>query len=151
MKWGWIALSGWAGCSTAMAIASFSIIVADAVWIPVVSLLIGMLAMLGLVWLRLGKVFHAIEPSFYQPADDDAEDYSEQLLDLIAIHPISEICTALALQSIRDRNSALFFKLLKSHLHDYGNQETAHWLGSSIRPRLLDGEYYWLQEELRPR
>jgi hypothetical protein len=150
MKWGWLALCSWAGCSTALAIASFSIIVTDAVWIPVVSLLVGMLGMLGLVWLRLGKVFHAIEPTFFEPTDADMDD-SEQLLTLIANHPISDICTAIALQSIRDRDTALFFTLLKSHLHDHGNEETAFWLGNSIRPRLLDSEYYWLQEELRPR
>jgi len=147
MKFGWLILSGWAGCSTALAIASFSIIVTDAVWVPVVSLLIGMLGMLGLVWLRLGKVFQAIEPSFDRLKD--VQD-SDELFTLISNHPLTGICTALVLQSILDRDAALFFTLLKSHLHDYGNEETADWLGQSIRPRLLDSEYSWLQEELRP-
>ena len=149
MKFGWLILSGWAGCSTALAIASFSIIVTDAVWVPVVSLLIGMLGMLGLVWLRLGEVSYALEPILFQPMEADGDECT-QLLDLISNYPLSDLCTALVLQSIRDRDAALFFTLLKSHLHDYGNEETALWLGHSIRPRLLDSEYYWLQEELRP-
>ncbi len=151
MKWSLVILYGWAGCATAIAVASLTLFVADSVWVPVVALQLCLMGLLAIGYRRIDKLSDQmwLDDTSFDGIPDDITIEERNLLELVSMQPLNEIGVALLLLAVCDRDPDLLRNILTSYVNDHGNEETCDWLAYTVCPRLLDSERYWIQETLR--